>query len=120
METITKERACADNERAHSVERLRTAIKESLIREELVHDVEEILREFDSVKIQNQILSNHLKTKTNELKRYKGIFLEAIRLQKEAEARRAKLGVAASCAIAAGTLFVIILACMLICRAIFG
>lgn len=120
METDTRERASVVMLRGHGEERLRTAIMQSLIREELIQDVEEVLREIDSVKMQNQILKTNLKNRTKELDTYKGIFRSAILKQKQAEARKAMLGTVKCCAIAVGTLFVIILACMLICRAIFG
>ena len=120
MDTDTRERTSVVMLRGHGEERLRTAIMQSLIREELIQDVEEVLREIDSIRCENQLLKTNLKNRNAELDKYRGMFVEAIQFQKKAEARKAKLGTASCCAIAAGTLFVIILACMMICRAIFG
>ncbi len=106
--------------RGHGEERLRQAIMQGLVREEIAADVDEVLRQIDSVKRSNRLLNEDVCHQKKELDRFKQIYYDAIRDAQKAKDRKKRNQDAVMYAFVVGTIFIIVLVSMMICRLIFG
>jgi len=121
METGTKERAgVVMMLRGHGEQRLRQAIMQGLVRDELIEDVEEVLRHFDDLERELASAKQRNQQLEKELGRFKGIYHSAILQVKRQEIRKRQIGFIGYLVAIGAAAFLIILACMMICRAVFG
>ncbi len=116
----TNERASVVMLRGHGEQRLRQAIMQGLVREEVAADVDEVLRQIEKVTSECNRLADQKKHLEGELNRFRSIYFDAMRAHQREKARKAKVTAAAGYAAAFAALFAIILICTLISRAIFG
>jgi len=116
----TNERASVVMLRGHGEQRLKQAIMQGLVREEVAADVDEVLRQIEKIKAENAFLTDQKKRIEAELNRYRGVYFDAIRAHQREKARRANANAAISYALAFAAIFTIVLVCTLIARAIFG
>ena len=106
--------------RGHGEDRLRQAIMQGLIRDDIAADVDEVLRQIEAVKRSNKLLNDDFCHQKKELDRFKQIYYDAIRDAQRAQNRKRRNQDAISYAMVAGTIFIIVLLSMMICRLIFG
>ena len=106
--------------RGYGEERLRQAMMQGLIRDELAADVQEVLRQSESVKRDNKFLRESLCHQKQEVERYKKIYFNAIYAAETAKRRKRQRKDIYNYAIVAGALFLIVLLSSIICRLIFG
>ena len=116
----TRERASVVMLRGHGEQRLKQAIMQGLVREEVASDVEEVLRQIEKTKADNALLADQKKRLEGELGRYRSIYFDAIRAHQREKARKARATAAAGYIIAFAAIFAIVLLCTIIARAIFG
>lgn len=106
--------------RGHGEDRLRQAIMQGLIRDDIAADVDEVLRQIEAVKRSNKLLNDDFCHQKKELDRFKQIYYDAIRDAQRAQNRKRRNQDAISYAMVAGTIFIIVLLSMMICRLLFG
>ncbi len=116
----TNERASVVILRGRGKERLRQAMMQGLVKEELSADVNEVLREIDEVKGENARLIDHSKRVDVELGRYRDIYFKAIKSHEREKDRKARTRAAYAYSALFAAVFAIVLLSTVITRAIFG
>ena len=106
--------------RGHGEDRLRQAIMQGLIREDIAADVNEVLRQIDAVKQSNKQLNDEYYQQKQELERFMAIYYDALLCAQKAKTRKKQNQDTVMYAFVVGTIFIIVLASMMICRLIFG
>lgn len=106
--------------RGHGEDRLRQAMMQGLIRDELTADVQDVLRQIEAVKRDNQMLSDSFRHQKQENERFKKIYFDALLAAEKAKRRKKQRNDIYSYAIVAGTIFIVVLLSSIICKLIFG
>jgi len=121
--TSTKERAPRASVimmRGHGEERLRQAMMQGLVREELAADVEELLHQVEEARSEHGVLERNYRGALQRIGDYERIYNDAIRAHQREEARKKKNAELKERAIAVAIIFLIVLVSTAISRAIFG
>ncbi len=120
MTTEQEQRATVTVIRGHGEERLRQAIMQGLVREDLQNDVTEVLQRLEVMQRDLNRANEMLASERKSYERFKRLFYDALRAKQREDDRKKRYENAkmASCVFVA--MFVIVLLCMAICRAIFG
>lgn len=122
----TKERSRASVVlmRGNGEERLRQALMQGLVREEIVADVEEVLKRADDMQRENERLSANYYGATKRVAEYERIYSGAVEAYQREEARRKKRSELKSDALFISVIFLIVLVSTIVSeiigRAIFG
>lgn len=106
--------------RGHGEDRLRQAMMQGLIRDELAADVQDVLRRIEAIKLDNKMLNDSLRHEKQENERFKRIYYDALLAAEKAKRRKNQRKDIYSYAIVAGTIFLIVLLSSIICKLIFG
>lgn len=106
--------------RGHGEDRLRQAIMQGLIRDDIAADVNEVLRQIDAVKQSNKQLNDEYYQQKQELERFRAIYYDALLCAQKAKTRKKQNQDTVMYAFVVGTIFIIVLASMMIYRLIFG
>ena len=122
MSTNTRERsrASAIMIRGNGEHRLRQAMMHGLIREEIASDVEELLKQIDDVRRENEQLTNNYRGAAQRVSEYERIYYDAVGAFQREKARKKKNAELNDKAKAVAILFLIVLVSTIICNAIFG
>ena len=111
----------------HGEERLRKAIAQGLVREELLGDFQEVLGTCESLRAQNNDLVgqiNSLNFRLSEANRtldhFKQVYNEALRAKQREDDKKARFDGLKFFALLIGGAFAVVCPCMLICRLVFG
>lgn len=123
----SRERASVVLMRGHGEERIRDAMMQGLVREELQKDVDEVLRQIDDIRNEYDLLyKNHQQLSRNnqqaaqELDDLRRIYYDAIKAHQRETARKAKNEALKQKLAHVGVIFLIVLVSTMISRAIFG
>lgn len=118
--TEQEQRATVTVLRGHGEERLRQAIMQGLVREDLQGDFNEVLQRLDSMRRDLNRADEMLTHERASYERFKKLYYDALRAKQREDERKRRYENAkmASCVFVA--MFVIVLLCMAICRLIFG
>ena len=106
--------------RGHGEDRLRQAIMQGLISDDIAADVNEVLRQIDAIKQSNKQLNDEYCQQKQELDRFRAIYYDAILGAQKAKARKKRNQDAAYYALIAGAIFIVVLLASAICRLILG
>jgi len=106
--------------KSHGEERLRQAIAQGLVREDLMADFNEVLAQVDSLKNELHFAQLSLADAQKALAHFKEVYNDALRAKQREDARVEKFNNIKLFALLFGSMFAIILVCMMICRLIFG
>ena len=122
MSTNTKERGRASviMMRGHGEQRLRQAMMQGLVREEIASDVEELLQQIDDARREHEQLTNSYRSAAQRVSEYERIYYDAVGAFQREEARKKKNAELKDKAKAVAILFIIVLVSTIICNAIFG
>lgn len=122
MSTNTKERGRASviMMRGHGEQRLRQAMMQGLVREEIASDVEELLQQIDDARREHEQLTNSYRAAAQRVSEYERIYYDAVGAFQREEARKKKNAELKDKAKAVAILFIIVLVSTIICNAIFG
>jgi hypothetical protein len=122
MSTNTKERGRASviMMRGHGEQRLRQAMMQGLVREEIASDVEELLQQIDDARREHEQLTNSYRAAAQRVSEYERIYYDAVGAFQREEARKKKNAELKNKAKAVAILFIIVLVSTIICNAIFG
>lgn len=115
-----EQRATVTVIRGHGEERMRQAIAQGLVREDLKGDFEEVLRQLDEVRAELKMARLAVAEERKSYERFAKLYQDSLRAMRREEKRRKRKN---DCAIAITvfvTIFVIVLLSMMLCRAIFG
>lgn len=124
--STTKERSRASvvMMRGHGEERLRQALMQGLVREEIVADVEEVLKRADDMRQENERLSASCFGASQRVAEYERIYYDAVGAYQQEEARKKKRSELKSDVLFVSVIFLIVLVSTIISeiigRAIFG
>lgn len=106
--------------KGHGEERLRQAIAQGLVREDLKKDFEEVLKQVEQARNELKFAQLSLSDARKSLAHFQKTYYEALRAQQREEERAKKFESVKMIALAFGSMFLIVLLCMMICRMIFG
>lgn len=106
--------------KGHGEERLRQAIAQGLVREDLLKDFDEVLKQTESMRNELQRAKFSLADAQKSLSHFQKTYYEALRAKQREDERAKKFENAKLFALVFGSMFVIVLLCMVICRMIFG
>lgn len=122
MSTNTRERGRASviMMRGHGEQRLRQAMMQGLVREEIASDVEELLQQIDDARREHEQLTNSYRSAAQRVSEYERIYYDAVGAFQREEARKKKNAELKDKAKAVAILFIIVLVSTIICNAIFG
>ena len=122
MSTNTKERGCASviMMRGHGEQRLRQAMMQGLVREEIAADVEELLQQVDDARREHEQLDRNYRGAVQRVGEYERIYFDAVGAFQREEARNKKNAERKEKAKAVAIIFLIVLVSTIISRAIFG
>lgn len=122
MSTNTKERGRVSviMMRGHGEQRLRQAMMQGLVREEIASDVEELLQQIDDARREHEQLTNSYRAAAQRVSEYERIYYDAVGAFQREEARKKKNAELKNKAKAVAILFIIVLVSTIICNAIFG
>lgn len=122
MSTNTRERGRASviMMRGHGEQRLRQAMMQGLVREEIASDVEELLQQIDDARREHEQLTNSYRNAAQRVSEYERIYYDAVGAFQREEARKKKNAELKDKAKAVAILFIIVLVSTIICNAIFG
>lgn len=111
----------------HGEERLRKAIAQGLVRDELLNDFQEVLGNCEDLRAQNDRLAgqiNSLNFRLSEVNRtldhFKEVYNEALRAKQREDDKKERLNSLKFFALFLCGAFAVICPCMLICRLVFG
>ena len=122
MSTNTKERGRASviMMRGHGEQRLRQAMMQGLVREEIAADVEELLQQVDDARREHEQLDRNYRGAVQRVAEYERIYFDAVGAFQREEARNKKNAERKEKAKAVAIIFLIVLVSTIISRAIFG
>ena len=122
MSTNTKERGRASviMMRGHGEQRLRQAMMQGLVREEIAADVEELLQQVDDARREHEQLDRNYRGAVQRVGEYERIYFDAVGAFQREEARNKKNAERKEKAKAVAMIFLIVLVSTIISRAIFG
>lgn len=122
MSTNTKERGRASviMMRGHGEQRLRQAMMQGLVREEVAADVEELLQQVDDARREHEQLDRNYRGAVQRVGEYERIYFDAVGAFQREEARNKKNAERKEKAKAVAIIFLIVLVSTIISRAIFG
>ena len=122
MSTNTKERGRASviMMRGHGDQRLRQAMMQGLVREEIAADVEELLQQVDDARREHEQLDRNYRGAVQRVGEYERIYFDAVGAFQREEARNKKNAERKEKAKAVAIIFLIVLVSTIISRAIFG
>lgn len=122
MSTNTKERGRASviMMRGHGEQRLRQAMMQGLVREEISADVEEVLQQIDDARREHEQLDRNYRGAVQRVGEYERIYYDAVGAFQREEARNKKNAERKEKAKAVAIIFLIVLVSTIISRAIFG
>lgn len=122
MSTNTKERGRASviMMRGHGEQRLRQAMMQGLVREEISADVEEVLQQIDDARREHEQLDRNYRGAIQRVGEYERIYYDAVGAFQREEARNKKNAERKEKAKAVAIIFLIVLVSTIISRAIFG
>ena len=122
MITNTKEsgRASVIMMRGHGEQRLRQAMMQGLVREEIAADVEELLQQVDDARREHEQLDRNYRGAVQRVGEYERIYFDAVGAFQREEARNKKNAERKEKAKAVAIIFLIVLVSTIISRAIFG
>ena len=122
MSTNTKERGRASviMMRGHGEQRLRQAMMQGLVREEIAADVEELLQQVDDARREHEQLDRNYSGAVQRVWEYERIYFDAVGAFQREEARNKKNAERKEKAKAVAIIFLIVLVSTIISRAIFG
>lgn len=122
MSTNTKERGRASviMMRDHGEQRLRQAMMQGLVREEIAADVEELLQQVDDARREHEQLDRNYRGAVQRVGEYERIYFDAVGAFQREEARNKKNAERKEKAKAVAIIFLIVLVSTIISRAIFG
>lgn len=122
MSTNTKERGRASviMMRGHGEQRLRQAMMQGLVREEIAADVEELLQQVDDARREHEQLDRNYRGAVQRVGEYERIYFDALGAFQREEARNKKNAERKEKAKAVAIIFLIVLVSTIISRAIFG
>lgn len=122
MSTNTKERGRASviMMRGHGEQRLRQAMMQGLVREEIAADVEELLQQVDDARREHEQLDRNYRGAVQRVGEYERIYFDAVGAFQREEARNKKNAERKEKAKAVAVIFLIVLVSTIISRAIFG
>ncbi len=122
-----RERASVVLMRGHGEERIRNAMMQGLIRDELQKDVDEVLQQIDSIRGEYDLLyKNHQQLTRNhqqasqELEDMRRIYYDAVKSYQRETERKAKNDAFKQKLAHVAVIFLIVLVSTIISRAIFG
>lgn len=111
----------------HGEERLRKAIAQGLVRDELLGDFQEVLSNCENLRARNDDLVgqiNSLNYRLSEANRtldhFKQVYNEALRAKQREDDKKARFDGLKFFALLIGGAFAVVCPCMLICRLVFG
>lgn len=111
----------------HGEERLRKAIAQGLVREELLSDFQEVLGNCENLRARNDDLVgqiNSLNYRLSEANRtldhFKQVYNDALRAKQREDDKKARFESLKFFALLIGGAFAVVCPCMLICRLVFG
>lgn len=122
MSTNTKERGRASviMMRGHGEQRLRQAMMQGLVRDEIAADVEELLQQVDDARREHEQLDRNYRGAVQRVGEYERIYFDAVGAFQREEARNKKNAERKEKAKAVAIIFLIVLVSTIISRAIFG
>lgn len=122
MSTNTKERGRASviMMRGHGEQRLRQAMMQGLVREEISADVEEVLQQIDEARREHEQLDGNYRGAVQRVREYERIYYDAVNAFQREEARNKRNAERKEKAKAVAIIFLIVLVSTIISRAIFG
>lgn len=122
MSTNTKERGRASviMMRGHGEQRLRQAMMQGLVREEIAADVEELLQQVDDARREHEQLDRNYRGAVQRVGEYERIYFDAVGAFQREEARNKKNAERKEKAKAVAIIFLIVLVSTIISRAILG
>ena len=122
MSTNTKERGRASviMMRGHGEQRLRQAIMQGLVREDVADDIAELLQRIEDARREHEVLDQNYRRATQRVGEYERIYLDAVGAFQREEARNKKNAERKEKAKAVAIIFLIVLVSTIISRAIFG
>lgn len=122
MSTNTKERGRASviMMRGHGEQRLRQAMMQGLVREEIAADVEELLQQVDDARREHEQLDRNYRGAVQRVGEYERLYFDAVGAFQREEARNKKNAERKEKAKAVAIIFLIVLVSTIISRAIFG
>lgn len=106
--------------KSHGEERIRQAIAQGMVREDLMDDFKEVLSQVDSMRSELQFVQSNLTDAQKSLTHFQKTYYDALKAKQREDARNEKFSNIKLFAMLFGSTFVIIFLCMMICRWIFG
>lgn len=115
-----EQRATVTVLRGHGEERLRQAIMQGLVREDLQSDVNEVLQRLESMQRDLKSANEFLENERKSYERFKKLYYEALRAKQREDNRKKRYENAKMMAGVFMAMFVIVFVCMAICKALMG
>lgn len=106
--------------KGHGEKRLRQALMQGLVRDEITDDVQEVLEDIDKKQKELDSLRYSLGEANKTIEEHRRIYYDALRAKQREDKRAEKHETAKMLSFVGGTMFLIVLLSMMICRAIFG
>lgn len=106
--------------KGHGESRVRQALMQDLIRNDIVGDVQEVLDEIEKKRADIEALNHSLYETEKQLNEHRKIYYDALRAKQREDKRNENIETAKILIAIGGGVFLIVLLSMMICRAIFG
>ena len=106
--------------RGHGEDRLRQAIQQGLVSKDLHDDVDEVLKDIHKARFDLDAANRQLENERKSYARFEKLYYKALEAQRREDMRKKKFTDAKLAALLFGMMFIVVLLCMMICRAIFG
>lgn len=106
--------------KGHGEKRVRQALMQDLIRNDIVEDVQEVLDEIEKKRADIEALNHSLCETEKQLNEHRKIYYDALRAKQREDKRNENIETAKIVIAIGGGVFLIVLLSMMICRAIFG
>lgn len=106
--------------RGHGEDRLRQAIQQGLVAKDLQADVEEVLKEITKARFDLDVANNLIENERKSYIRFEKLYYEALKAKSREDKRKNRFNDLKMAALLFGMMFIVVLVCMMICKAIFG
>lgn len=106
--------------RGQGEDRLRQAMQQGLIAKDLQADVDEVLKDITKARFDLDVANKLLENERKSYIRFEKLYYEALKAKSREDNRKQKYSDIKTVAFLFGVMFIVVLLCMMICRAIFG
>lgn len=120
MQGQTNRRASVIMLRGHGEDRIRQAIQQGLVAKDLQDDVEKVLKDITKARFDLDVANKLLEDERKSYIRFEKLYYEALKAKNREDKRKQKYSDIKMAALFFGVMFIVVLLCMMICRAIFG